>query len=392
VGVRRVIHRENPYVASRRADQLGRAAGTKDPDRAKFFAEREVLNTDGTYPFGEGFLYEEGPRRRARDWVRGHGKPGDVCAAGHRGTKREQQDAWGAVRLTVGAHDAAALVVADGVSASGELAKRASSTAVDVFLRRLEGELADLPEHRGKRHAFVEHALKRAAFAANFEIVRHVLFDGAGDGRFDAKDKRRLRVEHDVELPTGRLSPVRMRMLAPHLDEPIAALAEDDRHALTTFAVALAIDDDLYTFSSGDAVVSLYRPTEKQGERFVHLTHRDQAVVELLFDEQADLEEHDEVYENVITDSFGDSAHLTGTMRRYPGLLEPGDRVVVSSDGIGPRGDGRGLSRAGVEAAIGGADEGGRLARALVDAQLADLEDGEYQDNIAVAVLTVEGA
>ena len=72
MGVRRLIQRENPYVASRRADTSGRASNGSDPQRAAFFAEREVLNSDGSFPFGEGFRCVGGSiRRMGVSWAQG---------------------------------------------------------------------------------------------------------------------------------------------------------------------------------------------------------------------------------------------------------------------------------------------------------------------------------
>ena len=152
--------------------------------------------------------------------------------------------------------------------------------------------------------------------------------------------------------------------------------------------MAVAVDNDLYTFSTGDAVVGLFRPSQPVGRRFIHLTARDQAVVELFCEPGTDFREHADLYENVITASMGDSCVLTGTLRRYPNLLEPGDRVVACSDGIGPRGEERGLTRDEIEAVLE-EHPGTNAARALVKGQIADLKRDEYQDNIGVVVLNV---
>lgn len=386
--VHRVIHRQDPFEASREADAEGKRIHDADPERLAFFVEREVLREDGTFPFGEGFLYRHDRRRRRDDtWPLGGGRPGRVWTAGHRGSKREQQDAYAAQRLSVGAHEVAVLVVADGVSESGDRAKGASHQAVTAFCARLPAELTSIPDDDDERHAVVERALLRSAYASNFEVVRQALL---GDGRYDQRDRASLQQESDVDLPTGHLTHGKMEELAKDLDPVVDALAAADIHAYTTFALALAVDDDVYCFTTGDAVVGLYRPTEPAGERFLHLTHRDQAVVELFRDEESDLEGHEETYENVITDSFGDSTVLTGTLRRYPHLLTSGDRLLVFSDGLGPRGGGRGLDRQGFEATLERVTRRQSPARALVRAQVHDVESGEYQDNVGVAVLVVE--
>ncbi len=378
----------DPYVASRAADDEGRRIHDADPARLAFFVEREVLRDDGTFPFGEGYLYRpERKRRRDDAWAPGGGRPGRAFVAGHRGSKRQQQDAFAVLRLAVSGHDVVALVVADGVSESGERAKSAANQAVHSFLKRLPAELSpELPADEEQRHDSVERALTRAAYASNFEVVRQVLL---GDGQYDASDRATLQQQADVDLPTGHLTHSTMTTLAPELAPVVDALAADDIHALTTFAVALCVDDDLYCFTTGDAVIGLYRPSEPAGERFLHLTHRDQAVVELFREVEPDLEEHEETFENIITDSFGGSAALTGTLRRYEKLLAPGDRLLACSDGLGSRGDGRGLDRQGFEHALEGISRRHSPARALVRAQLAELEAGEYQDNIGVAVLVV---
>ncbi len=384
-----VIHRLNPFVASDAADAAGRKARAHAPKRAKYFAEREVQNNDGSFPFGEGFLYSgTQPQTRSANWLSGHGKPDATGEAGHRGTKHQQQDALGTLRTTVGGKDAAVLVAADGVSASGSLAARASKAAVEVFTRELSRALEHAPTNEARRHAHVEQAMTRAAFVANFEVIRQVLFDFESDGRFDAGDKTALRQRFGVELPVGKLTVAEMQRIAPRLDAAITALDERDRSALTTFAVAVAVDNDLYTFSSGDAVVGLFRPSRPAGKRLIHLTDRDQAVVEL-YRNDGDFGAHPDLYENVITDSIGDSAVLTGTIRRYPNLLEPGDRVVAASDGLGPRGPGRGLDRKAIETILAD-NPGPEAARALVKAQIADLEPDEYQDNVGVTVLTID--
>lgn len=389
--VQRIIHRQNPFVASRHADQRARAEARKDPDTVKFFAEREVQNRDGSFPFGEGYLYFDRTPRRDDGWEPGRGQPHSVGVAGHRGSKREQQDAFGTLHRTVGEHEVAALVVSDGVSASGPLAKKASNRATEVFLERFAAQIeAGLPTDERARHLFVEEAMERAATAANFEVVRQVLLDRSGDGRFDQNDRAWLQRNAGITLTTGRMSPTEMRLVAAQLDDVVERLAEEGREALCTFAVAVSVGNDVYTFSSGDAVVGLYRPDEPEGRRFVHLTHRDQAVVELYKERhELDLEEYADEYENLITDSFGDSARLSGTLRRFPNLLEPGDRVVVASDGLGPRGGEGGLSREEIETVLEQDGTARQLAKALVSEQVKDLEPGEYQDNIGVAVLTV---
>lgn len=386
---KRIIQRENPFRASERADDQGRATRRRAPARTAFFAEREVQNPDGSFPFGEGYLYEDA-QVRARDdtWEAGTGRPADISVADHRGTKDEQQDAVGALRLRIGDHEGVVLVAADGVSASGPRAARASATAVQVFLQQLRRELADVPAHEARRHPYVERALSRAAFAANFEVIRQVLLDYRDDGRYGADDRRRLEREVGVELPTGRLTVAEMQRLAPQLDAAVAARDQQDASALTTFAVAVAVDNDLYTFSSGDAVVSLFRPSEPRGRRVIHLTDRDQAVVEL-FKEPADWRASGDLFENVITAALGDSGRLSGTLRRYPDLLEPGDRVIAHSDGLSPRDTGHGLDRAHMEEILARSSPRG-AARALVKGQLEDLEPDDYQDNIGVVVLTVE--
>jgi serine/threonine protein phosphatase PrpC len=392
MSVRRIIHRRNPYEASRDADAEGRRLRLEDPERMAYFAEREVLRDDGTFPFGEGFLYCEEPRRRQHDaWPKGSGGPGQVFVFGHRGTKRQQQDAFGAAGFEVSGHPMAVVGVADGVSASGSLAKRAAQTAMEVFLLQARAELVEVPEHEGPRHAFLERAMTRAVFAANFEVVRQVLFDLRDKGAFEAHNRAHLFNEAGVHMTTDTMTPAEMAAKAPELEQLIGTLAKEDRHALTTFAAALACDNDLYCFTTGDAVVGLYRPKEPAGERYLHLTHRDQMVVELFqrASQEVDLDEHEDVYENLITDSLGDSAVLTGTLRRYPNLLEEGDRVVVHSDGLGPRGGGRGLDRRGVERALERVGPKDNPAQILVRAQLEDLVPGEYQDNLGVAVLTV---
>ena len=219
-------------------------------------------------------------------------------------------------------------------------------------------------------------------------MVRQVLLDKHGETGFSEADRRALKETYGIDLPTGALSVRAMERLAPALD-PIV-VAEDLQHAraaLTTFAAAVAIDSDLYTFSCGDAVIGLYRPESVVGRRFVHLTHRDQEVVEL-YRRGDDAWMNEDVFENVITESFGGSAVLTGTLRRYPNLLEAGDRVVAASDGIGPRGGGEGLRREAVEVVLELSEA--QPAIDLVEAQLLGLDGADYQDNIGVAVLDVE--
>ena len=388
MSVRRVIHRSDPYAASRAADAAGRRAAKKDPEQTRYFAAREVLNRDGTFPFGEGFLYQKPAQTPATR--RGLGVPGDLATFGHHGSKREQQDAFGAARFLAGKQSAAALVVADGVSASGPLAKRSSNRATRVFLERVQRELAGAPSAENLRHPFVEKAIEKAAFQANFEVVRQVLLDRKGDGRFDARDRAALERLSDIDLPTGPMTDTQMKRLAPKLDAVVRTLDEQGRSALTTFAAAVVVGDDLYAFSSGDAVVSLHRPSEPKGHRLLNLTHRDQEVVALYAKGGDTWKRHGEVYENVITDAFGDSARLTGTLRRYPNVLRPGDRVVVSSDGLGPRSDrGQGLDRKGMERVLDQNPEAGAAARALVRLQVKGLTPDEYQDNVGVAVLDV---
>ncbi|MFH1809938.1 MAG: protein phosphatase 2C domain-containing protein [Pseudomonadota bacterium] len=387
--IRRHIQRQNPFAASREADRRGRAEKQRDPARTRFFAEREVLERDGSFPFGEGYLYgDAGPSVRDPSWQPGIGTPGTISAAGHRGTKPQQQDAWGSLRLRVGKDDAAVLVVADGVSASGPRAARAAKTAVRVFLRELEQALARVPTNEARRHATVEKAMSHAAFFANFEVVRQVLLDRDGSGRFDSGDRRALRRDTGVDLKAGTLTVAEMRRIAPQLDKVIADEDEAGRSALATFAVAVAVDNDLYTFATGDAVVSLYRPGEIEQQRVIQLTHRDQAVVELYTSGEETRGQAD-LYENVITDSLGDSAQLAGTLRRYPNLLEPGDRVIAASDGLGPRGPHQGLDRHEIEAALEAA-EPEHAARNLVRGQIEDVDADTYQDNIGVVVLTID--
>lgn len=386
--VTRVVHQRNPYVASREADAEGRRIHDVDPARLRFFVEREVLLEDGTFPYGEGFLYRP-ERRRIRDeaWSFGGGRPGRVFVAGHRGTCRQQQDAFAARRYSSSGREVAVLVVADGVSQSGARAKVAARQAVEAFMERFPDELGGILAEGDERHAQVERALTRAAYASNFEVVRQALF---GDGRYDARDRETLLAAADVDLPTGPLSHAAMRSLAGELAPVVEKLAEEDVHALTTFAVAVSVDDDVYCFTTGDAVIGLYRPTEPAGERFLHLTHRDQAVVELFRDEDPalNLEQHEDTFENIITDSLGGSTKLSGTLRRYEHLLARGDRLLAFSDGLGARGGG-GLDRKGVERALEGLSPRQNPARALVRAQLADLSPGDYQDNIGVALLVV---
>lgn len=384
--ITRIIHRRDPFEASEAADAAGRRAARRAPARTEFFAAREVLDKTGAFPFGEGFLYEAEPRARDAGWANGQGTPGAITKAGHHGTKPQQQDSFGGVRFSAGGQEVGVAVVADGVSASGELAKPASMTAVRVFLERLQGELKNLPSNERERHGFVEEAIKHASFAANFEVVRQVLLDEKGREGFDARDAAAVKKDHGITVPTGPLTLAEMQRLAPRLDEVVAYKdAEEDKAALTTFAAAIAVGNDLYTFSCGDAVVGLYRPGRDDGKRFVHLTHRDQQVVEL-FGEGGQAWRGSDVYENVITDSFGGSSVLSGTLRRYPNLLEPGDQVVAASDGLGPRGGGEGADRDDVEDALAG----GGTARALVEKQLERLSRGEYQDNIGVVVLNVD--
>jgi len=385
--VHRIIHRRDPFTASDAADDAGRATRTTDAERTAFFAEREVINTDGTFPFGEGFLYSrDNITARAPDWPAGDGKPTSVCAEGHKGSKLEQQDAFVGACLRIGGHDGAVVAVADGVSASGPLAARAARTAVGVFMTRVREELQHVPAHEAKRHPFIEKAIERAAFAANFEVIRQVLFDSKRDGEFDAGDRDRLR-GLGVDLPVGALTVAQMQQLAPRLEAVVKSLEELGVHALTTLAVAVAVDNDLYTFSTGDAVVGLYRSSRPAGRKFIHLTNRDQTVVEL-FREDADPREHADVYQNEITACLGDTVVLTGTLRRYPNLLEPGDRVVACSDGLGPR-DGGGLDRDAIESTLE-AHPGPDAAEALVNGQIADLDPEKYQDNVGVVVLRVE--
>lgn len=388
--VRRVIHRADPFSASQKADAQGRAMARAQPERVAYFAGREVMNRDGSFPLGEGFLYEKAqPRARDPGFANGTGLAGEFAVAGHRGSKPQQQDAFNAVRFSVGGKDVTALAVADGVSASGRLAAPASKRAVAVFLERFEKEMARLPDHESKRHAHVEKAMERAAFAANFEVVRLVLLDRAGDGRFDAGDKTALKRLSGTTLPTGRLTLSQMQRLAPQLDQAVEALDEKGRSALATFAVAVTVDNDLYTFSSGDAVVNMFRPSEAEGHRLVQLTHRDQEVVDLFMEGGDAWRSNRGVHENIITDSLGDAGRVSGTLRRYPNLLQPGDRLVVASDGLGPRGGSRGLDRNEIEEVLS-AHPGPEAARALVRAQVADMRPDEYQDNIGIAVLDVE--
>jgi hypothetical protein len=387
--VRRIIHRRDPFVASRAADAAGRRRATRDDgQRTAFFAEREVENPDGSFPFGEGFLYGDEPRARAADFVTGRGAPGTISEAGHRGTKPVQQDAFGSATLTINGTTVASLAVADGVSMSGRLARPAAQQAVATFLDVLARELEGLPLARQQRHPFVEQAMTRAAFAANFEVVRQVFLDVAGDRGFDGADARRLAAD-GATLPVGALSLAQMQRLAPVLDDVLARRAGQPRNALATFATAVVVGSDLYTFSSGDAVAGLYRPGQKPGQRFMHLTHRDQAVVEL-WEKAADGDDAwrtaDNVYQNVITDMLGERGTLTGTVRRYPALLQPGDRVVAASDGVGPRDGGEGLDRARLEQVL---DDGGD-ADAIVAAQRVGVDGDDYQDNIGVVVLEVE--
>src|SRR5690606_20142393 len=96
---------------------------------------------------------------------------------------------------------------------------------------------------------------------ANFEVLRQVLLDKNGDGRFDADDRAAVRAEVGIDVPIEPLTPSRMQMLARRLDAAVMHYDAQGRTALTTFAVALAVDHDLYTLTSGDAVVSLYRPS-----------------------------------------------------------------------------------------------------------------------------------
>lgn len=388
IKVKRFIQRQDPFRASEKADSLGKEIARADPERAEFFSEREVLNRDGSFPFGEGFLYQDdGRRARAASWNAGRGQPGKLSEAGHRGSKPEQQDAFRGVRLKVGGDDAAVLVAADGVSASGPLASRASRTAVEVFLSELRTAMKNVPENEAQRHPAIERAMSRAAFIANFEVIRQVLFDRDGSGRYDYGDRQTLRREMGVDLPAGKLSVREMQMIAPQLDQVIQDMEGQDKSALTTFAAAIAVGNDLYTFATGDAVIALYRPEEPEGKRVIHLTHRDQVVVELYRD-QVELDGREDVYENVITDALGDSGELAGTLRRYPNLLEPGDRVIACSDGLSPRGEGRGVDRPTLEEQLESA--AGNPARALVRAQLEGLEPDEYQDNIGVVVLEVD--
>jgi serine/threonine protein phosphatase PrpC len=387
--VRRVIHRRDPFDASRKADASARRAAQKDDEgRTAYFSEREVQNHDGSFPFGEGFLYDDEPRARAASFERGHGQPGAISEAGHRGTKPVQQDATGSRTFVVHGQKVATLAVADGVSGSGRLARPAAQTAVATFLEVLERELKGLPSSLQQQRPFVEQAMTRAAFAANFEMFRQVYLDVGGDKGFDASDAKRLE-EQGVKLPTGRLSVAQMQRLAPRLDDLVAEHPMDRRSALATFATAIVVGSDLYTFSSGDAVVGLFRPGEKKGQRFIHLTHRDQAVVDLF---QASQDDSDawkaasDVYENVVTDTMGDQGTLTGTVRRYPALLMPGDRVLAASDGLGPRGGGEGLSREDVERIL---DDGGDAA-ALTEGQRQGIDGDDYQDNIGIVVLEVE--
>ena len=80
--------------------------------------------------------------------------------------------------------------------------------------------------------------------------------------------------------------------VAPMIDQAVAVLAQRQITASTTFTVAVAVDNDLYTFNSGDSVVTLFRPTEPAGRRLIHLTERDQAVVELFKSGEPDLARH----------------------------------------------------------------------------------------------------
>lgn len=384
-----VIHRRNPFVASREADERSKTALANNPVKRQYFAKREVVKSNGAFPFGEGHLYEAEPARRDASWMSGVGRPGTTAVAGHRGSKPQQQDAFAAETFTVGGKHAAVVVAADGVSASGPLASAASKRATSVFLERLRAGLKQAPTTEAARHTHVERAMKQAAFAANFEVVRQVLLDFSHDGRFDAKDRARIRNLSGIDLPTRKLADAEMRSLSGALDQAVKVMDPTGKSALTTFAVAVAVDNDLYTYSCGDAVVSLYRPSEPKGQRIVHLTHRDQQVVELFLRGDDAFQNAPDVYENIITKCFGEGGKVAGTLRRYPNLLEPNDRVISSTDGLGPRGPGRGLSRAKMEAVLD-AHPGPTAARALVRAQVKDIEPGEYQDNIGIAVLDIE--
>jgi serine/threonine protein phosphatase PrpC len=231
---------------------------------------------------------------------------------------------------------------------------------VEVIAARLRGALAHAPTAELERHAFVDSALESAAFAANLAVIHQVLL-AHGD----------------------RPPPVEMRALARAVREH----NRRGRNALAAVAAAVVIGDDLYTFTTGDAVVGLFRPSRPAGRAYIHLTNRDQAVVEL-FCAGTDTQTHGGVYQNQITASLGDSVTLRGTLRRYPDLLEPGDHLVASTDGLGPRSGGGGLDRSRLEAILAAAGDG-NVAAALVRGQLADLDGFTYQDNIGVAVVTV---
>ncbi|MEM6531994.1 MAG: protein phosphatase 2C domain-containing protein [Myxococcota bacterium] len=388
--IERIVHPGDPFVASERADREQALASRDDPQRLEYFADREVLAPDGTFPNGEGFLYSEPqPTAPEAGIAPPSGTPGSLALAGHRGTKRVQQDAGGLLELSVGGNSAAILVTADGVSASRGLAHRASQTAVQTFLRQVEVELADPPDDEASRHAFVELALERAAVVANFEVVRQVLLDLDRDGAYTAPDAAQLSGA-GFELPNEPLTVEDMERLAPGLQRAVDYLAAQGVTAQTTFSAAVAVDNDLYTFNSGDSVVSLFRAHSAQGHRMIHLTERDQSVVELFKLADDTYRSYPNVFQNMITDSMGDSATLTGIIRRYPDVLRPGDRVLSSTDGIGPRRDGSaGLDREAVERILATAPSARAAADELVRRQLDGLDAGEYQDNIAVVVLDV---
>jgi hypothetical protein len=383
-----IIHRQNPYIASRKAELHVRGRGPVGRNRLAYFAERAVLTPDGRYPFGEGYLYFPTERHtRSAEWVPGCGSPQQVGFAGHHGSKAEQQDAFGGDFLDLRGQQIAMVATADGVSASRDMAAPAARCALRVFKEELRNRLQVLAPSLQYRHEGFEWAISQSIYRANFEVIRHVLFDFDGDEYFGYDDSERLYQETGIFIPSGALTIDEMRALAVDMDRAASVFGREHISALTTFAAALAVDSDVYAVSSGDAVVSLYRPTEDQGERLIHLTHRDQQVVEL-YVSQVDINPWRHVHENIITRSLGSSTDLSATIRRFPGLLEPGDRLMASSDGLGPRRPAGGLDREAMENIIE-QNQDATVARDLVEEQLTGLSPGDYQDNISVSLMTV---
>ena len=384
-----IIQRQNPFLASRVADEHSRAENQGTPERLAYFSARSVLTPDGDYPFGEGYLYRPVVRNeRSPKWNRGAGRPSRVAFTGHQGTKREQQDAFGGLKLELDGDPIALVAVADGVSASGSRAAPAARCAMGVFQHELRGRLQNLPNGFSDRHEAVEWAIGQSLYRANFEVIRHVLFDFDDDGFFGPKDSEALYADTGVLIPTGPLTTNEMRTLACETEVAVDIFARASISALTTFAAAVAIGTHVYTVSSGDAVISLFRPSEEEGKRLIHLTRRDQQVVEF-YTSNIDIRPLQHIHENIITRSIGSSTELSATVRRFADLLEPGDRLMASSDGLGPRRRNGGLDRHAMEWLLDRSD-GVEVVEDLVEEQLSGIRPGDYQDNIAVSLMTVQ--